>query len=203
MNYVKGGNCIPKNQLEDMMNVSDGIYKTCTDSGTPNNRCDEYKTGDCPWWRTGSPYTGYTYNTMTDSIDGANTTFDPFCNPWYMISHCMDLEAGLEVGAGFTCTNCNVTATVAKIKADIHTDSCRSSKHLAAYKMHLATITTTPVVTTPRPDTTVATSATSSAPSSGTATTSSPATATTVPPTADVDSLAVLVAICLPLAVLS
>jgi hypothetical protein len=202
MNYVKGGNCIPKNQLEDMMNVSDGIYKTCTDSGTPNNRCDEYKTGDCPWWRTGSPYTGYTYNTMTDSVDGANTTFDPHCEPWYWIAHCMDLEAGLAVGAGLTCTSCNVTATVAKIKADIHTDSCRSSQDVAAYKMHLATITTPPDPTTPRPDTTVATSATSSPASSSTATTSSPA-ATTAKPTVDVDSLTVLVAIGLPLAVLS
>jgi len=204
MNYVHGGNCIPKNQLEDMLNVSSGIWRKCTDGGTPNNQCDDYKTGDCPWWREGGPYSGYTYNTMDDPIDGPNTTFDPFCEPWYMIAHCADLEAGLEVGAGFTCTDCNVTATLAKIKADIHTDSCRSSQEVAAWKMYLATDPTwSPDPTTSSPDPT--TSSPDPTTSSPDPTTSSPASTSpaTEAPVAEINSLTVLSSIGFTLAILA
>jgi len=140
MNYENGGNCIPKNKKDDMMQVAKEVYDKCTDDGSPNSACADYKSGDCPWWRQGGPYSGYTYNTENDTIDGAATTFDPHCEPWYMIYHCMDLDAGKVPGAGFSCASCNATAALIKIKEDIHTDGCGSSQTYAAYNMYVQSL---------------------------------------------------------------
>jgi hypothetical protein len=148
MNYVDGGNCIPKNKKDEMMATMKEVYEKCTDEGTFNTKCDAYKAGDCPWWRSGSPYTGYTYNTEDDEIDGDETVFDPHCEPWYMIAHCTDLADGKTPGAGFTCDDCNATAALIKIKEDIDTSSCGASQHLAAFKEYaksMSATTTAPV----------------------------------------------------------
>jgi hypothetical protein len=149
MDYVDGGNCIPKNQKDDMMKTMKEIYDACTDLGVDTKKCDAYLTGDCPWWRQGSPYTGYTYNTKDDSIDGDATTFLPHCEPWYMIAHCVALEGGTAPGPGFTCGDagvytgmdmpaCNITEAKPKVTEEIHAGSCGASQHLAAWKELLA-----------------------------------------------------------------
>jgi hypothetical protein len=62
--------------------------------------------------------------------DGDTSTYDAFCNPWYMISHCLDIADGKELGAGFT------GDALAKIKAEINADECDASQDVAAYKMY-------------------------------------------------------------------
>jgi hypothetical protein len=130
--YVNGGNCIPLTQEEDMITLAKEVYDKCTDTAN-QEECDGYKAGNCPWESVRMSYhSPPILNTMDDAIDGANTTFLPHCNPWYMISHCADLEAGNTVGAGFT------GDTLTTIQADITADSCGQSQHVAAYKMYTA-----------------------------------------------------------------
>jgi len=132
MGYKNGGNCIRKNQKDDMMAIAKDIYDKCTDAAN-KAECDEYKKGDCPWESVSQGWHAPPImNTLDDSIDGANTTFDPICEPWYTITHCADLEQGNTLGAGFT------GDTLDKIKADITKDNCGQSLHLAAYKMYSA-----------------------------------------------------------------
>jgi hypothetical protein len=131
--YTNGGNCIPKNKKDDFMKMAKELYDKCTNAGEPSTACDDYKTGDCPWETQGSAYMGtLVHNTIDDTVDGAETVFDPHCNPWYMIHHCTDLEDGKEVGAGL---HQNVTT---KVKEDVTADSCGQSQILAAYKMYVA-----------------------------------------------------------------
>lgn len=131
--YVNGGNCIPLNKEEDMITLAKEVYDKCTATDNYEEECDGYKAGGCPWESVGGGYYGpLIMNTMDDEIDGPNTTFLPHCQPWYMISHCADLEAGNELGAGFT------GDTLAQIEADITADLCGMNQHVAAYKMYAA-----------------------------------------------------------------
>jgi len=131
MGYKNGGNCIRKNLKDDIMASAKDIYDKCTDAAN-KAECDGYKKGDCPWESVGGWGSPKIMNTLDDEIDGANTTFDPICEPWYTIAHCADLEQGNALGAGFT------GETLDKIKADITADNCGQSLHLAAYKMYSA-----------------------------------------------------------------
>jgi hypothetical protein len=131
--YVNGGNCIPLSEEEDMITLAKLIYDTCTDTAN-QAECDGYKAGDCPWESVpgASYHSPPIMNTMDDSIDGADTVFNPVCNSWYMIAHCADLANGNTVGAGFS------GDTLAQIQADITADLCGQNQHVAAYAMYTA-----------------------------------------------------------------
>lgn len=64
--------------------------------------------------------------------DGANSTYDELCDMWYLISHCTDLRAGNDLGAGHT------GATLEMIQDEIDEETCDSSLHVAAYEKYLA-----------------------------------------------------------------
>jgi hypothetical protein len=175
--YLNGGNCIRKNQKDDMMEFAKEIHDKCTGDATKAD-CDVYLKGDCPWEKKSQGYYAPAIlNTADDEIDGAATVFDPHCDPWYMISHCADLEAGKTVGEGFTVN------TTKQITEDITKDSCGQSLHVAAYKMY--------VEEKKAGATTAAPSAAATAPT---------AAATTAAPALEAESFAALAALGLTLA---
>jgi hypothetical protein len=143
--YTNGGNCIPKSMQADMMASAKSTREFCTKAEN-KAECDEYLTGDCPWWRVYS-HGGWTYNTLVDGADGhcpntqlryggrgskvedlpvnygcdgANSTYTQTCDMWYMTTHCDKLEAGDDED----------------LPAEITKSNCGMSQQYAAYKIY-------------------------------------------------------------------
>jgi hypothetical protein len=220
MDYKDGGNCIPKSKKQEMIQTARDTYHLCGAGAvgptqTEVDQCAFFRTGHCPWRSSGGYYGApYIYNTLTDSIDGNASAYEPLCEMWYEVSHCMDLEDGKELGADVTCAassyvnavtpfaGCNLTAALIELKEEITQDSCAASQSVAAYKMYLADmdgmdaylgITASP---TPKPTPKPTTPATP-------APTSAPTPKPTAKTTADIESSTALAAIGLTLAVLA
>jgi len=142
--YTNGGNCIPKSEMKYMMESAQHTHAHCNDDAN-KAECDEYLTGDCPWWRVYS-HGGWTYNTLVDGdeghcpdtqlryggrgkkvedipenygCDGDASEYTPTCDMWFMKSHCEKLAAG-ETG----------------LPEEITDSSCGSSQQYAAYQKY-------------------------------------------------------------------
>merc|ERR1719281_860733 len=142
MNYKDGGNCIPKSKKQEFIQNARDTYHLCGAGNvgptqTEVDQCAFFLTGHCPWRSSGGYYGApYIYNTLTDSIDGNASAYEPLCEMWYEVSHCMDLEDGKELGADLTCAassyvnavtpfaGCNLTAALIELKEEITQDSC-------------------------------------------------------------------------------
>lgn len=147
--YTNGGNCIAKSQMQEMMESAKATHVLCNDEANKAT-CDEYLTGDCPWWRVYS-HGGWTYNTLVDGVeghcpdtqlryggrghkvedipenygcDGDASEYTPTCDMWFMKSHCEKLEAA----------NWDVSAV--DVAEEITESNCGMSKQWAAYKKY-------------------------------------------------------------------
>jgi len=123
-------------------NGGNWVYNTDTD-GTDACDCStthggmkqcSQSDGNCKTCMDQVPYGGDGKKVSDGSVgcDGADSTYDKYCVPWYMISHCLDLAENGVVGTGFT------GDTLSKIQTDITEDECDASQDFYAYKLYKA-----------------------------------------------------------------
>jgi hypothetical protein len=126
-----GGNWVYNTDVEGTADCDCSVEGQCTQEDGDCADCmvmnpyggDGKKMPDGPADPEGKP-------TIIYGCDGDKTVYDRKCVPWYMISHCMDVDEGKEVGAGFS------GDVLEKIKKDINKDECDASQDVSAYKMY-------------------------------------------------------------------